>query len=368
MIVEQLRCAGVIAAIRISRAAFPNRLPLSDFQSRFQIICPSSLRNASPVDMVVGLLKELLPEAAVNTKNSKFAVGKTKVYFSSGLLQKLEDRRNAILKDHALKIQKTVRGYVLRKRFVQLRAATIKIQAFSRGGFQKMRFRKFRAGVIRMQARHRGRKQRVVFAELVIKVRRERQLALERERQAQRERERESEKQRERESEQQRVLLQEQKRERELEAERLRKKELDSGSPVPSMTAYLEAAAKVAEAEAAARDAMEAAETALELSRELVAQNEKLRATLSTTASQYAETELVRENERLKERIVQLQTKVVRSQDVSVISVKVVDSRVIYRRGNQIVEYKLQIKTNNRGTVYTWHPYNIPHPCCQLID
>lgn len=189
MIVEQLRCAGVIAAIRISRAAFPNRLPLSEFQSRFQIICPSALRDASPSDMVVGLLKELLPEAATNTKNSKFAVGKSKVYFSSGLLQKLEDRRNAILKNHAIKIQKTIRGYALRKRFVQLRAASIKVQAFSRGGFQKIRFQKLRAGAIKLQARHRGRKQRVVFAELVVRVRRERQLALERERQQARERE-----------------------------------------------------------------------------------------------------------------------------------------------------------------------------------
>uniref|UniRef100_A0AAV1TM20 Myosin motor domain-containing protein n=1 Tax=Peronospora matthiolae TaxID=2874970 RepID=A0AAV1TM20_9STRA len=48
MIVEQLRCAGVIAAIRISRAAFPNRLPLVEFQQRFQIICPSALRDAEP--------------------------------------------------------------------------------------------------------------------------------------------------------------------------------------------------------------------------------------------------------------------------------------------------------------------------------
>uniref|UniRef100_K3WUY7 Myosin motor domain-containing protein n=1 Tax=Globisporangium ultimum (strain ATCC 200006 / CBS 805.95 / DAOM BR144) TaxID=431595 RepID=K3WUY7_GLOUD len=379
MIVEQLRCAGVIAAIRISRAAFPNRLPLSDFQSRFQIICPSSLRNASPVDMVVGLLKELLPEAAVNTKNSKFAVGKTKVYFSSGLLQKLEDRRNAILKDHALKIQKTVRGYVLRKRFVQLRAATIKIQAFSRGGFQKMRFRKFRAGVIRMQARHRGRKQRVVFAELVIKVRRERQLALERERQAQRERERESEKQRERESEQQRVLLQEQKRERELEAERLRKKELEAATimseerlmdpaeddwsdeePISPRTrqSLTEAASRVAEAESSARDAKEAAESALELNQELVAQNDRLRAMLALNVAEYADAELLRENERLKQQVLQLQTKLVRSQEVSLISANVVDSRITYREGRQFVEYKLQIETNTRGTLYVWHRYS----------
>lgn len=138
MIAEQLQCAGLIAAIRISRAAFPSRLPLVEFQSRFQIICPSSLRNASPSGMVVGLLKELLPEtASANTKNNKFAVGKTKVYFSSDLLQKLEDRRNAILKDHAIKIQKTIRGHVLRKRYVARRAATIAVQTFTRGAFAK---------------------------------------------------------------------------------------------------------------------------------------------------------------------------------------------------------------------------------------
>eukprot|EP00644_Phytophthora_capsici_P004676 jgi/Phyca11/506416/fgenesh2_kg.PHYCAscaffold_19_\ len=129
MIVEQLRCAGVIAAIRISRAAFPNRLPLVEFQQRFQIICPSALRDAEPSEMVAGLLKELIPDMATTMQNTKFAVGKTKVYFSSGLLQRLEDRRNVILKDHAILIQKTMHGYVHRKRFVRQRAAVVEIQA-----------------------------------------------------------------------------------------------------------------------------------------------------------------------------------------------------------------------------------------------
>ena len=93
MIVEQLRCAGVIAAIRISRAAFPNRLPLVEFQQRFQIICPSALRDAEPSEMVAGLLKDLVPDIATSMQNTKFAVGSTKVYFSSSLLQRLEDHR-----------------------------------------------------------------------------------------------------------------------------------------------------------------------------------------------------------------------------------------------------------------------------------
>merc|ERR1719355_428706 len=35
MVVDQLRCAGVIEAIRISRAGFPARMPLAEFVQRF---------------------------------------------------------------------------------------------------------------------------------------------------------------------------------------------------------------------------------------------------------------------------------------------------------------------------------------------
>lgn len=191
MIVEQLRCAGVIAAIRISRAAFPNRLPLTEFQSRFQIICPSSLRDKPPAEMVVGLLKELIPEMGSNTKNNKFAVGNTKVYFSSGVLQQLEDRRNAILKNHAILLQKSIRGHIYRARFVRSRKAAIKIQSVIRCGFARKRYVKFHSIVVKIQSMQRGRRQRLLFAKLVEEVARERarqrQLDMEREREHERE-------------------------------------------------------------------------------------------------------------------------------------------------------------------------------------
>jgi myosin V len=37
-VVEQLRCAGVIEAIRISRAAYPNRMPHLSFVRRFRML------------------------------------------------------------------------------------------------------------------------------------------------------------------------------------------------------------------------------------------------------------------------------------------------------------------------------------------
>jgi myosin-5 len=38
MVVEQLRCAGVIEAIRISRAGFPHKISHSDFLERFGLL------------------------------------------------------------------------------------------------------------------------------------------------------------------------------------------------------------------------------------------------------------------------------------------------------------------------------------------
>ncbi|KAI9912741.1 hypothetical protein PsorP6_005621 [Peronosclerospora sorghi] len=365
MIVEQLRCAGVIAAIRISRAAFPNRLPLVDFQQRFKIICPSALRDAEPSEMVAGLLKELLPDMATTMQNTKFAVGSSKVYFSSGLLQRLEDRRNVILKDHAILIQKTLHGYVARKRFLRKRTAVVTIQAITRTSLEVQRYRRLRLGMIHLQAWARGRKQRRLYALMVERVRQEREKEQERLRKiAQQEKETERLRQKEiderRHRDPQPEPVEDDWSDESEKEEDDEEYEDDAVGPVSPRTlrTLTEAASKVAEAESAARDAKSAAEAALELNRELVAQNDRLRSTLSSNVAEYADAELLRENDRLKQQVLQLQTKLVRSQEVSLISAKVVDSRITYREGRQFVEYKLQIETNTRGTLYVWHRYS----------
>ena len=47
MVVNQLRCAGVIEAIRISRAAYPNRMLYTEFCEQFEIILPRVTEEAS---------------------------------------------------------------------------------------------------------------------------------------------------------------------------------------------------------------------------------------------------------------------------------------------------------------------------------
>ncbi|KAF0708398.1 hypothetical protein As57867_006349, partial [Aphanomyces stellatus] len=162
MVVDQLRCAGVIAAIRISRAAFPNRLTLVEFARRFDIICPSKLRKAAPEVMVLGLL-EKLGITETSSQNAKFAIGKSKVYFSSGLLQHLEDQRSVVLRKQATIIQTHMRGYVKRKHFLAMKVAAKVVQSIVRMFFQHKRFRVMKRGTIRMQSRVRGMQARRRF-------------------------------------------------------------------------------------------------------------------------------------------------------------------------------------------------------------
>ncbi|RHY73319.1 hypothetical protein DYB30_009822, partial [Aphanomyces astaci] len=105
-------------------------------------------------------------------------------------------------------------------------------------------------------------------------------------------------------------------------------------------------------------EAQKAAMAALTHNRVIQAENEALRAKMAAYVAEHADAELLRENERLKHQVLTLQSKLVRAQEVSLISAKVVDSRLTFREGRQFVEYKLQIETNNRGTLFVWHRYS----------
>ncbi|XP_019082520.1 PREDICTED: myosin-10-like [Camelina sativa] len=149
-VLHQLRCGGVMEAIRISCAGYPTRKPFNEFLTRFRILAPeATARSFDEVDACKKLL------AKVDLKG--FQIGKTKVFLRAGQMAELDAHRAEVLGYSARIIQRKVRTYQSRKKYLLLQSASTEIQAFCRGRIARVQFedkRKEAASVrIQKQAR-----------------------------------------------------------------------------------------------------------------------------------------------------------------------------------------------------------------------
>lgn len=125
-VLQQLRCGGVMEAIRISCAGYPTRKPFLEFIDRFGILAPGVLDGR--VDEITACQK-LLEKIGLQG----YQIGKTKVFLRAGQMAELDARRTEVLGRSATRIQRKVRSYLARKSFVLLHLSAIQVQAVCRG-------------------------------------------------------------------------------------------------------------------------------------------------------------------------------------------------------------------------------------------
>jgi len=145
---QQLRCAGVVSAVTISRVAFPNRLTHETAVQRFR--CLGSAETRHDLDKLTGqgpeqvnaLIGELLKEYKVKGEEDKkaFEVGKTRVYFRTGALEHLESERMKALAALACNINRMVRGFIARAAFIRLHRKAVAAQALARRTIARKKF------------------------------------------------------------------------------------------------------------------------------------------------------------------------------------------------------------------------------------
>ena len=148
MVVEQLRCAGVLEAIRISRTGFPNQLTHVDFVSRFWLLSPSSNLNGTKSE-ACRMLMSLL--CATPMDEGMVQVGKTKAFFGRGILEELEDNRNVQLNARAIKLQAHYRGYRAASYLRSCVQAYTTIQTQFRGRVSRKWFRRTKNFIFQLQ-------------------------------------------------------------------------------------------------------------------------------------------------------------------------------------------------------------------------
>lgn len=121
-VIQQLRCGGVLEAIRISCAGYPTRKTFYEFLHRFSVLSPEVLEGNSD-DKVA--CQKILDKLGVKG----YQIGKTKVFLRAGQMAELDARRAEVLGRAARTIQRQIRTHITRKEFLRLRTAAILLQS-----------------------------------------------------------------------------------------------------------------------------------------------------------------------------------------------------------------------------------------------
>ncbi|XP_074486653.1 myosin-9-like isoform X1 [Sebastes fasciatus] len=115
LVLDQLRCNGVLEGIRICRQGFPNRVVFQEFRQRYEILTPSAI----PKGFMDGKQACMLMIKALELDPNLFRVGQSKVFFRAGVLAHLEEERDMKITDVIISFQAWCRGYVARKAFTR---------------------------------------------------------------------------------------------------------------------------------------------------------------------------------------------------------------------------------------------------------
>ena len=110
LVLDQLRCNGVLEGIRIARTGFPNRLPFSEFRQRYEVLC----RNM-PKGYIDGQAAAQLMLERLDLDKALYRVGLTKVFFRAGVLAELEEQRDALIRKILSRFQSVARGFLQRR-------------------------------------------------------------------------------------------------------------------------------------------------------------------------------------------------------------------------------------------------------------
>lgn len=125
LVLDQLRCNGVLEGIRICRQGFPNRIPFQEFRQRYELLTP----NIIPKGFMDGKKACEQMIEALELDHNLYRVGQSKIFFRAGVLAHLEEERDYKITDLIVNFQAFCRGYLARrnyqKRLQQLNAIRI---------------------------------------------------------------------------------------------------------------------------------------------------------------------------------------------------------------------------------------------------
>ncbi|KAI0666368.1 nonmuscle myosin heavy chain b [Trametes maxima] len=128
LVLDQLRCNGVLEGIRIARLGYPNRLPFVEFRQRYEVLTPGII----PPGYMDGRKACLRMVDALELDKSIFRIGTSKIFFKAGVLAELEERRDALLFDLFSRLQAVARMWTARRQMKKILNRAVAIRTIQR--------------------------------------------------------------------------------------------------------------------------------------------------------------------------------------------------------------------------------------------
>lgn len=148
---------------KIRQAGFPIRHSYSEFVHRYRLIVPG-IPPAEKTDCK-SASKKICTKVL---KDQEFRLGHTKVFLKDHHDAILEELRHKVMITAVIRVQANARRFILRRRFLKMRAAAIIIQKNFRARGYRKRYLAMRRGYLRLQAVIKSRELRKTFINLRI--------------------------------------------------------------------------------------------------------------------------------------------------------------------------------------------------------
>ncbi|XP_036379710.1 unconventional myosin-VIIa-like [Megalops cyprinoides] len=153
--IRQLRYSGMMETIRIRRAGYPIRHTFMEFVDRYRVLLPG-VKPAHKQDNLQRTCRRIAE--VVLGRNDDWQIGKTKIFLKDHHDMLLEIERDKAITNKVIFIQKAVRRYKDRTKFLKIRGAVILIQKIWRGYHCRKNYSAMQIGFLRLQALFRSYK------------------------------------------------------------------------------------------------------------------------------------------------------------------------------------------------------------------
>eukprot|EP00301_Raphidiophrys_heterophryoidea_P005017 c12143_g1_i1.p1 GENE.c12143_g1_i1~~c12143_g1_i1.p1 ORF type:complete len:1493 (+),score=327.31 c12143_g1_i1:156-4634(+) len=138
-VMTQLRCSGMMDALRLMHEGFPTRCPYDDLYDRYKNFMPPTVASLDSTSFTEALLM------ALEIDRAEFQLGITRVFFRAGKLAFLDDLTGADYETIAPDIAEKVRKWLVKKRWKRASITTTSHVRITRRLEQMRAFNRFRS-------------------------------------------------------------------------------------------------------------------------------------------------------------------------------------------------------------------------------